>query len=690
MPCVFYGSTRERPLAGPEPPCRVHVAMTEVRSFRDIVRLFFIYEREFRWAVTVTVVVAVLGAFLLPNRYQSTARLLIKPGGADMLLPIGASGRQVMLSPVPQHDLVTNDEKILTGQQIVNQVARDLIAERAAAPPPGSLWKRAKADVGRLGRAGLRGVRDVLAFVGLVDHSTQAERLSRTLVKRFSVQRVPGSSIMAVHFQWDNPHVAQEVLKDWIDVYLRYRQHVLGNPTDLYTFYRNQAHKESLLSAKYRQQLVALERQTQGISVRARANVLEKQIETAEAHQVEEQSQLVALTQGIAGNRHLLPETAPMVPRERKVGLNPVLLDLKRRMDGLEVKRVNLLRTYTPQAPPVVALDKAISILAARIHKTKRQIALASTLGANSVFTSLEQGLVNRRIQRRELRARLSEKHRQIRELIAARERVMAIEPRASVLEHLLRTAEHNYAHYMGDAEKARIAQALSANRISNVAVVEPATLDPARVFPKSLDILIAALPLGILIGLVVIYIYHLIDQRIHDGGLVEHTLHVPLWASVPDAGAGAQPEFAASLHRLLALLPLEQVPQSGLTIGLTSAGRGEGVHFLSGHIEKLLTAGGYSVNRKGGKANAGEVMLTESPALLHDESAIGRLSGADIILLVIEAGRTTVPAVREVLRVLAMTFKQADGIILNRRRFEIPEHVLHWIERWRASPADH
>ncbi|MHB1587356.1 MAG: GumC family protein [Acidiferrobacteraceae bacterium] len=663
--------------------------MTEVRSFRDIVRLFFIYQREFRWAVIVTVVVATLGAFLLPTRYQSTARLLVKPGGADMLLPIGASGRQVMLSPVPQHDLVTNDEKILTGQQIVMQVARRLLAERAAAPPPRSLWKRAKVDFGRVGRAGVRGARDVLTFVGIVDHSTRAERLSRALIKRFSVRRVPGSSIMALHFQWNNAHMAQEVLGGWIHVYLRYRQHVLGNPTDLYTFYGDQAHKERLLSAKYRQQLVALERQTQGISVRARANVLAKQIETAEAHQAEEQSQLVALTQGIAGNRHLLPETAPMVPRERKIGLNPVLLDLKRRMDGLEVKRVNLLRTYTPQAPPVVALDKAISVLATRIHKTRHQIALASTLGANSVFTSLEQGLVNRRIQRRELRARLAEKHRQIRELIAARERVMAIEPRASVLERLLRTAEHNYAHYMGDAEKARIAQALSVNRISNIAVVEPATLDPARVFPKSLDILVAALPLGILMGLIVIYVYHLVDQRIHDGGLVEHTLHVPLWASVPETGTPVRPEFAASLQRLIALLPLEQVSQGGLTIGLTSATRGEGVHFLSGHIEQLLSARGYSTQRGSGKAGAGQIVLAESPALLHDESAIGNLAGADIILLVVEAGRTTTSAVREVLRVLAMTFKQADGIILNRRRFEIPEHVLHWIERWRAVPAD-
>ena len=54
--------------------------MIEIRSFRDLARLFFIFRREFKWAFAATVLVAVLGAFLLPARYESEARLLVKPG----------------------------------------------------------------------------------------------------------------------------------------------------------------------------------------------------------------------------------------------------------------------------------------------------------------------------------------------------------------------------------------------------------------------------------------------------------------------------------------------------------------------------------------------------------------------------------------------------------------------------------
>ncbi|MHB8563022.1 MAG: GumC family protein [Acidiferrobacteraceae bacterium] len=664
--------------------------MLEIRSFRDIVRLMFIYQRELRWAIVTTIVVAVLAAFLLPPRYDSDARLLIKPGSAGTLLPISASGRGVMLSPVPQRDVVVNDEKILTGQQIVREVAQRFLAERAAEKPPRSLWKRAKVQLGRIKRAAIGAARDVLVFVGLVDHSTKVERLSRTLIKHFSVRHVPDSSIMAVRFQWSDPVVAQRVLRNWVNIYLGYRQRVLSDPTNLYEFYKAQAHTENLLIAQYRARLNTLERRAQGVNIRQRLADLTKRVDATEVERAADVNKLAALKEGIVRDESLIPKTSRLVPKEQKVGLNPVLLDLKTRMNGLEIKRINMLRTYTPQAPPVMALDKAIAILATRLQKTRKQISLAKTIGTNSVFVSLQQGLVTRKIHVQELEASIAEKNRQIHSLMAVRDKVRAIEPRAGALERLLHDAEHNDALYLSNAEQARIANALAVNRISNIAIVESATLNPARVFPKSLDILFAALPLSILVGLVVVSLYHLLDQRIHDGGLMERTFNVPLWASIPERGGqGQEAVFTASLTRLLALLPTEQVGDAGRTVALTSAGHGEGVTFLTGQIERLLTERGGTVakNPSGGR-KPGQITLVDCSAVLHDEGAVARLAGADVILLVVEAGSTTTSSVREALRVLGMTFKQVDGVILNRRHFEIPVHVMRWLDRWHQMPT--
>ena len=47
--------------------------MINIRSFRDVLRLFFIFKREVKITVLVTFIIIVLGAFLLPNRVESTA-----------------------------------------------------------------------------------------------------------------------------------------------------------------------------------------------------------------------------------------------------------------------------------------------------------------------------------------------------------------------------------------------------------------------------------------------------------------------------------------------------------------------------------------------------------------------------------------------------------------------------------------
>ena len=61
--------------------------MIEIRSFRDLLRLFFIFKHEFKLAALAALVIILLGAFLLPAKYESTARLLVKPG-RDSTMPI--------------------------------------------------------------------------------------------------------------------------------------------------------------------------------------------------------------------------------------------------------------------------------------------------------------------------------------------------------------------------------------------------------------------------------------------------------------------------------------------------------------------------------------------------------------------------------------------------------------------------
>jgi hypothetical protein len=134
-------------------------------------------------------------------------------------------------------------------------------------------------------------------------------------------------------------------------------------------------------------------------------------------------------------------------------------------------------------------------------------------------------------------------------------------------------------------------------------------------------------------------------------------------------------------------LLQPKRIAEQGLTLGLTSARHGEGVTFVVEQLRQLLQENGINV-RVGGVAIAepGEVVLLDASALLDNRDAFITLRRADLIGLVVEAQKSTVPVVEHALSILNTAFGKVDGIIINRRKFEVPAKVLRTIAKYRGA----
>jgi hypothetical protein len=201
---------------------------------------------------------------------------------------------------------------------------------------------------------------------------------------------------------------------------------------------------------------------------------------------------------------------------------------------------------------------------------------------------------------------------------------------------------------------------------------------------------LVLAVPFAIVVGLLVIYLCYLLDQRIHDGGLVERKFGLRLWTTLPELDTSTVQStnaFHASIYRLYSQLKPDRIAQNGLTLGLTSARHGEGVTFVVEQLRHLLLENGVNV-RVGGLAPAepGEVVLLDASGLLDNRDAFVTLRRADLIALVVEAHKSTVPVVEHALSILNTAFGKVDGIIINRRKFEVPAKVLRTIAKYRGA----
>lgn len=658
--------------------------MIDIRSLRDLLRLFFIFQREFRWAVLVTVMVAVLGAFLLPARYESNARLLVKPDRQSTTLPIEAQNRQTLVAPSTQRDPIVDEEKLLTGRPIVHQVAQRYLAEIAAQQPTG-FWKTVKHHAKRAVGATLNGVRSVLQVLGIVEPQTDEQRLARKLEKSFQASHEAGSAVIEMRFVWDDPVVAQKVLNTWVEVYLAERARVLGR-TSLHGFYQGEMDKTAHRIRSLKEQLQQGLQDIDSISAKARLENLTNQIDRLTDARVTAQNERTGLASLAGGARQQIRNQPAEVVTDREISLNPTQLDLKRQLNALQVERTRLLRTYTDEAPPVRLIEQDIRNVEALVKQEKERLERSQNLAPNALVSNARQQLMDAELRQQQLAAQIGDYDRELQALRKERDRVLRGEPELNRLQLELETAEKSYALYAENLEKARIDHALDSSQISNIAQIEEATLNAARVFPKSLMILLAALPAAIGVGLLVIYICYLLDQRIHDGARIQQRFGVPLWASIPDSDGVDRHALIASVYRLYGLLPLERIRSEGVALALTSARSGEGVNFIMDQLEPLLKENGFVV-RRGGDASAapGELVLLDVSALLSNQDAFLVLRRADLIVLVVQARTSTVPMVENALSLLLTAFKKVDGIILNRRRFEVPARLMNILQRWRS-----
>ncbi|HGH4351700.1 TPA: hypothetical protein ACJIUS_003381 [Pseudomonas aeruginosa] len=335
--------------------------MIEIRSLRDLLRLLFIYQREFKLAALSAVVIIVLGAFLLPAKYESNARLLVKPG-RDSTLPIEISNRQALVMPSTQRDPIVDEERLLTGRPIVRQVAERYLEVLANRPPPEGLWKRTKFYVKKAIGAVFDGIRVTLETFGVIEETTAVERLAKDLEKKFEVTHAAGSTVMEISFTWSEPEVAQEVVKAWIEIYMEERTQALGRKS-LYAFYEAQTADSAAQIKSYKAQILKHLNEIGASSIEDRLQDLSERINVLRGERFNSIRLIASSDSALESTRQQLKGLPREIVTVRQIALNPAQQDLRRLLNQKRLERADMMRTYTDDAPPVKALDASIRAL---------------------------------------------------------------------------------------------------------------------------------------------------------------------------------------------------------------------------------------------------------------------------------------------------------------------------------------
>ncbi|GFM81653.1 LPS biosynthesis protein [Pseudomonas cichorii] len=658
--------------------------MINIRSFRDLLRLFFIFKREVKITVLVTFVIVVLGAFLLPNRYESTALLLVKPGRDSSTVPIELSDRQAIVVPSGLRDPLLDEERMLTGRPIMRTVAEKYLNELSKAQPETGFLVTVKNGIKYAVRSVFDAGHSILQFLGLAEKRTPVERMAEDLEKNFKVRHEQGSSVMELTFTWNDPVTAQIVLKTWIDEYQLQRTKTLGR-VSLYGFYESEVQKIGANIISHKQQIQGYLNQLGAVSISQRLADTSQGLNDLRTERNNTIRAIASTKAGLDTLQKQLAAQPKTVSAGRELALNPNRQDLQNRINGKEVERQELLRSFKEQAPPVRAANEEINNLKQLLKEQEATIQRSESITPNPIYNRMQNVYADQQTSYARLQTQLAQQNAQLAQLESDRQLALKLEPELSRLQNELDAAQKSYALYTDSLEKARIDRELDNSQISNIATIEDATFNASRVFPKSMLMLLLAFPLSAVVGFLALYFFYLLDQRIHDGDKIEGRFGVPIWTSLPDLERAQERSAAltANLHRIYGILPLGQVAEKGLAIGFTSVHRGEGVNFVISRLSTLLVEQGHTVRTEGrAPAKPGEIVLINASGVYGNQEAFVLLRDADQIVLVVRAEQTTVPMLEDALTTLNTAFKKVDGVILNRRRFEVPEHVLKFLKR--------
>ncbi|HOX05451.1 MAG TPA: Wzz/FepE/Etk N-terminal domain-containing protein [Planctomycetota bacterium] len=492
-------------------------------DLRDVAGVLF--RRAWLIAGSIAVVVGLSAAVLavLGSVYRSEAKLLVRVGRESVALdPTATTGQMVSLA-LNRVNEINSEIEILTSRQLASRVVADIGAGNILRPA--GRWSGMAAAVADEGAA-----------PGDQQDDSGMQRAVDAFAKRLEVRAIKDSSVLTVSYEAADPLMAQEVLQKLLANYLD--AHITAHRTagSLGFFARETtALGESL--GRTELALRDLKNESGIVSVEAQRETLSQRL--AELNQASSRNR-TALAVSRARLAVLLKQLAAqpaMVLAQENTGMAGTAVEfMRQKLYELQTEEQALLIRYMPESAPVTSIRRQIEeskVILAREESGHKEIHLE----ANVVRRELE---LKSLAEQDNLAALEAEGAALAGNLAAASDTLRTLNEvtrRSAQLERQRDFEKAMLEGYAGKSEQARIDQELEAQRISNISVLQAATLPDKPVRPNKSLVLALALLLGLTGGLALAFTVDRLDHSFHGPQDLERAISAPVLTAVPRAG---------------------------------------------------------------------------------------------------------------------------------------------------------
>ncbi len=313
------------------------------------------------------------------------------------------------------------------------------------------------------------------------------ERTVRKLARRLDVAAVKKSNLIDVTYKDTSPERAARILSALSTLYIR-RHTNLQRPAGEIQFFTEQSAEYERRLQRSESELVNFT-QDRGIASAAleRDIALQKLGEAgADYRQVDQQR--VEAEQRIISLREQLKSFPTRSVTLKRWADNPQALEkMKTHLLELELKRTDLLNRFEPGYRIVQEADREIEAARSAIAAEALTPVRDETTDKDPNYEWARMEMEKAVVQRDGLRARQSHAYLQLASLRSFAQQMQSASVDQEDLVRAAKVEEDSYLLYLRKREEARIGDALDAQRILNVAIVEPPAAAALPVHPALL-----------------------------------------------------------------------------------------------------------------------------------------------------------------------------------------------------------
>jgi succinoglycan biosynthesis transport protein ExoP len=466
-----------------------------------------------------------IGSFLEMSTYQSSAKLLIRPGRETTILYPEAESGQYQHFIQSFENQVNSEAEFLNSWELVQKVVdsigidafqRDMEGYSGQSPSSLERLRHSLRDILQLPKKILD---DILTYMGVAPpDDTAAENqvrdtISQQFLDNLDVQVIKGSNIIVVSYEAQNPRFAHDVLERLIEFYLDKHLAVYATAGS-YQFFKKESDK-LLLELKMSEKKLEEFKIDKGLgSLLGHQEILTQQIADLKKKIEEKRSSidtfrtLMNSPYPAAGNKDVYPafDTAEFN--------TPAITQMLSNIHSLRLKEQELLSTFKETSVPVVEI--------------RRQIKETETLLQN-----LQNGLLDTLLsQKGALQQQLENAEMEL-------DKINQAETRYDQLEREKVSLEENYKKYSNSMEQTRIDQALEKDKISNIKVAEAPSIPFTPTRPEPILVLVLGFLTGIFGGVGLAFLAEYWDRTFQKPEQIEEKLGLPVLASIGTIKSG-------------------------------------------------------------------------------------------------------------------------------------------------------